>query len=179
MLTSQSNYLYPERDVPMTPRQPLYLSCAETAKRVRKTLHEAFPAVKFTVRSDTYTGGASIDVKWTDGPTVKQVQAVCHRFEGATLDAITGYKGPQTHIVNGQTIQYGADFIFPQRILSTAFLTCVAQAYCRRYRRPMPPIREQSTGAYIPRGYPEEEEIMRLAYATTARPGKLPRQIIL
>ena len=163
----------------MTTRQPLYLNCAETAKRVRKALHEAFPVVKFAVRSDTYAGGASIDVIWTDGPTAKQVQAVCQRFEGAIVEAMTGYKRPQTHIVNGQVIQYGADFIFPQRSLSVAFLTHVAQTYCRRCRRPMPPIREQSTGAYIPRGYAEEEEIMRLAYATAAQPGKSPRQIIL
>ena len=163
----------------MTPRQPLYLNCAETAKRLRKALHTAFPAVKFTVRSDTYSGGASIDVKWTDGPTAKQVQAISQRFEGATLDAITGYKHPQTHIVDGQVIQYGANFIFPQRSLSVAFLTRVAQAYCRRYHCPMPPIREHSTGAYIPRGYAVEEEIMRLAWATAARPGKSSRQITL
>jgi hypothetical protein len=45
-----------------------YLSCAETAKLVRKVLKTAFQGVKFSVRSDTYSGGASIDIRWTDGP---------------------------------------------------------------------------------------------------------------
>jgi len=149
-------------------KQPLYLSCAETAKRLRTALKEAFPAVQFTVRSKTYAGGASIDVGWTDGPTAKQVQAVCNRFEGATFDGMTDCKGYQTHVVDGQPLHYGADFIHAQRRLSVAFLTSVAQTYCRRHRCPMPPILEQSIGgAYIPRSYVEEEEIMRLAWETS------------
>lgn len=39
-----------------------YLSCAETAKLIRQALKEAFPDMKFGVRSKTYSGGASIDV---------------------------------------------------------------------------------------------------------------------
>lgn len=145
-------------------KQPLYLSCTETAKRLRKALNEAFPTVKFSVRSDTYAGGASIDVRWIDGPTAKQVQVICNRFEGATFDGMTDHKGYQTHIVDGQPTEYGADFIHAQRKLSVAFLTKIAQAYCRRHRCPMPPILEQSTGACIPRSYAEEEAIMRLAW---------------
>lgn len=152
----------------MTTKQPepLYLSCAETAKQLRQALKETFPAVKFSIRSHTYSGGASIDVAWTDGPTAKQVEAICDRFEGAIFDGMTDCKYYQTHRINGQDIHYGADYIFPQRRLSVVFLTRVAQAYCQRYRCPMPPIQEQSTGAYIPHGYGEEEEIMRLAWAT-------------
>ena len=39
-----------------------YLTCAETAKLVRKALKEAFPDVKFSVRSNVYSGGASLSV---------------------------------------------------------------------------------------------------------------------
>ena len=39
-----------------------YFTCAETAKLIRQSLKEAFPGVKFSVRSSTYSGGASIDV---------------------------------------------------------------------------------------------------------------------
>ena len=38
-----------------------YLTCAETAKLVRSALKAAFPGVKFSVCSSTYSGGASID----------------------------------------------------------------------------------------------------------------------
>lgn len=149
-------------------KQPLYLSCAETAKRLQVALKEAFPTVKFSVRSRTYAGGASIDVCWTDGPTSKRVQAVCDRFKGATFDGMADLKSYQTHLVDGQPIHYGADFIHAQRRLSVAFLTSVAQTYCQRHRCPMPPIQEDSSGAYIPRTYAEEEAVMRLARETGA-----------
>ena len=45
-----------------------YLTAADTAKLVRKALAKAFPDVKFYVRSDTYAGGASIDVYYDGRP---------------------------------------------------------------------------------------------------------------
>ncbi len=53
-----------------------YLSCAETAKIVRGALKAAFPGVRLSVRSDTYAGGASVDVRWTDGPNREAVESV-------------------------------------------------------------------------------------------------------
>ena len=68
-----------------------YLSCADTAKLVRKALKEAFPGVKFSVRSDTYSGGASIRVRWVDGPADCQVEPVVSAFQGGYFDAATDY----------------------------------------------------------------------------------------
>lgn len=69
-----------------------YLSCAETAKLVRAALKAAFPGVKFSVRSDTYSGGASIDVHWTDGPTDKAISAVTDRYVGSQFDSTIDLK---------------------------------------------------------------------------------------
>jgi hypothetical protein len=65
---------------------PHYLRPAETAKLVRGALAKAFPGVKFSVRSKTYSGGASIYVRWTDGPLVSEVEAVARRFEDRRFD---------------------------------------------------------------------------------------------
>ena len=46
-----------------------YLSAAETAVLIRKALAKSFPGTKFYVRSETYSGGASIDVYY-DGATL-------------------------------------------------------------------------------------------------------------
>lgn len=72
----------------MTDRE--YLSCAETAKLVRKALASAFPGVKFSVRSQTYAGGASINVGIPKDATVedKAVRAVCERFAGGRFDGM-------------------------------------------------------------------------------------------
>lgn len=67
---------------------PKYLSCAETAKLIRKALAKAFPGYKFSVRSNTYSGGASIDVGWVDGPPASVVDAVVSGFAGGRFDGM-------------------------------------------------------------------------------------------
>ncbi len=66
--------------------QPERLSCADVARLVRAALRRAFPAVKFSVRSHVYGLGASIHVRWTDGPTTDQVGAVTEGFAGGGFD---------------------------------------------------------------------------------------------
>ena len=69
-----------------------YLSCAETAKLVRKQLAAKFPGVKFSVVSKTYSGGASIRVTYMDGPNIHAVKQVAEHFEGATFDSMQDMK---------------------------------------------------------------------------------------
>lgn len=73
-----------------------YLSVAETAKLVRKQLAKNFPNVKFSVRSSSYAGGASINVSWVDGPTAKAVEAVTGQFTGADFDGMIDMKTHNT-----------------------------------------------------------------------------------
>ena len=63
-----------------------YISVANTAKLVRRVLKANFPDVKFFVRSKSYSGGASINIDWLDGPTTKEVDAVISIFKGADFD---------------------------------------------------------------------------------------------
>lgn len=63
-----------------------YIHTAEIAKMIRSALKAAFPSVKFSVRSHVYTGGSSIRVGWTDGPTAKMVGAVVNKFQGGRFD---------------------------------------------------------------------------------------------
>lgn len=64
-----------------------YLSTdpADPAKNMRAALKRAFPGVKFSVRRPHYS---SIDVRWTDGPTRAQVEAVADRFEAGHFDGM-------------------------------------------------------------------------------------------
>lgn len=93
----------------------VYVSCADTAKLIRKALKEAFPEVKFSVKSSVYAGGASIRINWSEGPTKGQVEAVGNRFKGADFDAMTDSKSYRGHAMDGQPISFGADFIFISR----------------------------------------------------------------
>lgn len=69
-----------------------YIGCVETAKLLRKALKAKFPGVKFSVKSAQYSGGASIDVDWLDGPTTKMVDAVAQPFGGSGFDGMIDLK---------------------------------------------------------------------------------------
>lgn len=63
-----------------------YLSETETAKLVRVRLRDDFPGVKFSVRTHSYSGGATIRVGWTDGPRTADVERSVGCFDGRGFD---------------------------------------------------------------------------------------------
>lgn len=99
-----------------------YLSVTDTAKLVRKLLAKHFPSVKFSVRSRSYSGGASISVHWTDGPRRQAVERIVNRYEGADFDGMQDLKTYKRTLLVGEDgpreFQFGADFIFCSRDLS-------------------------------------------------------------
>ena len=97
-----------------------YLTAAETAKLVRAALKTAYPTIKFSVKSKTYAGGASIGITWIDGPTTKEVDAIVQPFGGADFDGMQDLKTYNKHLLNGEPVRFGADFIFTYRKPSPA-----------------------------------------------------------
>ena len=55
--------------LPRPPSRPT----KEAAIAVRAVLAKKFKGIKFSVRSEHYSQGSSVNVSWTDGPTEKQV----------------------------------------------------------------------------------------------------------
>lgn len=100
-----------------------YYSVAETAKLVRLALKSEFPGVKFSVRSKSYSMGASIDIHYFDGPRVSEVEAVAGAFAGATFDGMTDSMNyhHETQVDDEGSlirVRYGADFVFVTRYFS-------------------------------------------------------------
>ena len=56
------------------------------AHNIRVLLKEQFPKVKFSVKSDRYSGGDSIDIRWTDGPNTKAVEKIADQFEAGSFN---------------------------------------------------------------------------------------------
>lgn len=110
-----------------------YLTCAETAKLIRTALKEAFPGVKFSVKSKTYSGGASITVGWTNGPTSDQVDGIVKAFEGSYFDGMTDYKGSNYTAINGEEVRFGADFVFTNRKFTAEFLQAMLATTAAKY----------------------------------------------
>jgi len=95
-----------------------YVSCTETAKMVRQALREAFPEVKFSVRSSSYAGGASVRVAWNEGPLEDQVKSIVDVFSGSEFDGMTDCKNSNRHLINGNPVRFEADYIFCNRDVS-------------------------------------------------------------
>ena len=110
-----------------------YFSPAETAGLIRKALKEAFPDVKFSVRTSTYSGGASIRVGWIDGPNRAQVEAIADTFAGSYFDGMKDYKGSNYYMVDGERASFGADFIFCERIYSDAMVARAIAMLVKKY----------------------------------------------
>lgn len=92
-------------------------TAAETAKKIRKMLKEAFPSIKFSVRSSTYSMGSNVYVHWTDGPLQSDVNEILSRFKSGYFDGgedmyvSTGYEW------EGKTV-IGAEHFSSSRQLS-------------------------------------------------------------
>lgn len=130
-----------------------WISTADTAKCVRVALADAFPGVRFSVRSKVYSGGSSINVRWTDGPSSRDVDDVIGVFAGKDFDGmidlgiyvdaivdargrVVGHKSPGTVGSHGtipptddpvppgaRIVHFGASYVFAQRDVSPAVRT--------------------------------------------------------
>jgi hypothetical protein len=123
------------------------LTVTETAQIIRTTLKRKYPETKFSVRSKSYSGGASIDVSWTDGPRGKEVDEILNGFEGKSFDGMNdlashqdswllpdgtaelayrpdSYGGSIPEYIsnspnpNAELVSFGADYIFSNRDIS-------------------------------------------------------------
>ena len=151
-----------------------YISAADTAKLVRKALKREFPGQKFSVRTSTYSGGASIRVGWTDGPTEKMVTPVITAYEGSDFDGMIDLKTSTEHWLlpdgtvqiaranighsydhtdkralrpeGAKLVHFMADFISGSRHLSRGTLERATEIISKRFGTPMLGIEEPEAG---------------------------------
>lgn len=69
---------------------------ARAASNMKKELTKAFPGVKFSTRSESYSMGNSVTVSWTDGPAEKQVDEIAGKYSYGTFDSQTDCAGEDT-----------------------------------------------------------------------------------
>jgi hypothetical protein len=54
---------------------------AQAAAAIREELKTKFKGVKFSVTSDNFANGNSVDTQWTDGPTEDEVQEITGKYQ--------------------------------------------------------------------------------------------------
>ncbi len=59
------------------------------SRNIKRELKLKFPGVKFSVKSEGYSGGNSVSVRWTDGPRVEDVKKITSKYEMGHFDGMT------------------------------------------------------------------------------------------
>lgn len=107
------------------------LSAAEAAKRIRKELHTAFPGVKFSVRSERFSLGSAVSVRYTDGPALTEVEALVATYGGRGYDSgaeVTLYnEGALRLTANGLVVYSTGAFLDVVRNYSEWGLASIAE----------------------------------------------------
>lgn len=110
-----------------------WISTADTAKLLRADLKKAFPAVKFSVKSKTFSMGSAIDISWTDGPLSSEVSHVANSYRMGHFDMQDdSYHYRHDQILNGERVQYSAKYINTHRSYSVEYVQAVVDTITER-----------------------------------------------
>ena len=56
-------------------------TAANCAKFIREELKQSFEGIKFSVTSENYTGGDSVNIRWEDGPSSEEVSSITDKYQ--------------------------------------------------------------------------------------------------
>lgn len=82
-------------------------------KNIRTELKKLFPRVRFSITSESYSGGDSIRVRWTDGPTAAQVKTVTDKYQEGNFNGMEDIYEHSHRIWN--EVFGGARYVFEDR----------------------------------------------------------------
>ena len=106
-------------------------SLITATKNMRTELKVAFPGVKFSIKSERYSGGDSVRVQWTDGPKNSAVMGIVKKYQDGHFDGMTDYyeysNDPFTDFFGG------AKYVFAQRECSDALKAKARAVVLERY----------------------------------------------
>jgi hypothetical protein len=96
------------------------------AKNIKTELKKAFPKIKFSVRSDYFTNGSSVHIKWVDGPTQEEVQKITYKYKSGHFNAMSDcYESNPDNV--WVKVFGGADYVSPSRRLSAKHIKSAAE----------------------------------------------------
>ena len=64
---------------------------AAAAKAIRTELKQAFPGVKFSVRSEGFAGGDAVRISWVDGPRRPDVKKIVGKYQYGHFNGMEDY----------------------------------------------------------------------------------------
>lgn len=98
-------------------------SHAATSAAIKQELKQNFPLVKFSVKSDSFSGGDSVHISWTDGPCQSTVEKISSKYQYGSFNSMEDiYENTNTRSDIPQT-----KFVSENRSLSDKILENVQE----------------------------------------------------
>lgn len=108
-----------------------YCGLIVAGNNAESELEAAFPGVKFSVRTSSFSMGNDMRVSWTDGPTEKQVNEIISKYAAGSFDGMIDlytYDNDEFNKLYGS-----AKYVSASRSYSESFLTKIAQIVIAEY----------------------------------------------
>lgn len=103
---------------------------ALAASNIRRELKAAFPGHSFSVTSDSFSMGDSINIAWTDGPTGKEVEAIADKYEDGHFNGMEDiYESKQGDARLFTNLFGGSKYIHANRHISKELADAVEADY--------------------------------------------------
>ena len=97
---------------------------------LKTELTRAFPGIRFSVKSESYSGGSSLRVSWQFGPTTAQVQPFADKYKEGSFDGMTD-SYHHNHENVWPSVFGGACHVFTSRTWPDDFYGEVGRALCQ------------------------------------------------
>ncbi len=88
---------------------------ALAAKNIKQELKAAFPGIKFSVSSDSFSMGDSVAVRWNDGPTTKEVEAITNEYCNSEYD---GTQDLSSYVTKAKHVYGSSKYVHASRSAS-------------------------------------------------------------
>lgn len=102
------------------------------AKNIKKELKKKWPAVKFSVKSNSFSGGDDIHVRWEDGPREEEVNKILDKYEEGSFDGMTDCYD-YNHENVWPDVFGGAKYVMGQREISDELAEKTLRKVCAEY----------------------------------------------
>lgn len=82
---------------------------AHVAQLIKKELQHRYPLTEWRVKSSSFSGGDSVDVSYTDGPTSHDVQQILNKYENSSFDAMTDCSNYMKPAYGGEGVRFAME----------------------------------------------------------------------
>lgn len=115
----------PSRFPYLTPQDGTQKDRILATKNIKVELKRTYPSIKFSIKSESYSGGDSINVSWTDGPIQSDVAKITDKYQEGHFNGMEDIY--ENSGANWPDVFGGAKYVFANRHESAELTLKVAK----------------------------------------------------